>query len=172
MRFGLVLGAFGAAVSWSYRHPRLYGLLAPVESWTTDATCWLLAWSGIEVERAGTVLSHPGGFSCDIGYRCTGVVVAAFLIAGLLALPLGWRSRARGVAVGVPLVLAVNLARLVSLYFVGVHWPEAFDFAHLVAWEAAMVLAILGVWIGCASRLGTPAGRVRRASSRPPFSPA
>ena len=121
VRFGLVMGIFGAAVSWSYGYPRLYGLLSPVEGWTTDATRWLLAWSGIEVGRVGTVLSHPGGFAYDIGYRCTGLVVAAFLGVGLLALPLGWRARARGLIVGLPLVLAANLARLVGLFFVGVH---------------------------------------------------
>lgn len=169
VRFGLVMGTFGAAVRWSYRHPGLYGLLAPVEGWTAGATRWLLAWSGIEVERAGTILSHPGGFACNVGYRCTGLVVAAFLAMGLLALPLGWRTRARGLIVGVPLVLAANLARLVSLFYVGVHRRDLFDVAHLVLWELAMVLVILGVWIGCAASRGerppeATAVRVRGAS--------
>ena len=64
----------------------------------------------------------------------------------------------RGLIVGVPLVLAANLARLVSLFFIGVHRRQAFDFAHLVLWEAAMVLVILAVWIWCFASPGDAPG--------------
>lgn len=173
VRFGLAVGAFGAVVRWSYRHPGLYAFLSPVEGWTAGATRWLLAGSGIEVERAGTILSHPGGFAYNVGYRCTGLVVVAFLAVGLLALPLGWRARARGLMAGVPLVLAANLARLVSLFYVGVYRREAFDFAHLVLWEAAMVLVILAVWIGSSRGLADAAGAPPDAAVRagPPLQP-
>ena len=166
VRFGLTVGIFGAVVSWSYRHPRLYELLSPVESWAAGGTRWLLAWSGIEVERAGTVLSHSSGFAYNVGYRCTGLVVAAFLAVGLVALPLGRRARARGLIVGVPLVLAANLARLVSLFYVGVHRPAAFDIAHLVVWEGAMVLVILAVWFKCLGSIGGAAGGPPAAAGR------
>ena len=149
LRFALLMAAFGGAVSWSYDHPGLYRHLAPAEGWTAAATHSLLLRTGIEVERAGTLLAHPAGFAYDLGYRCTGLVVAAFLVVGLMALPLPRGRRLWGLLVGVPVVMAANLARLVSLYFVGVHLPGAFDFAHLVLWEAAMVLLILAVWAAC-----------------------
>jgi exosortase/archaeosortase family protein len=165
VRFGLALAVCGAVVSWSYGHPELYRPLAPLEERTAEATEWLLCRSGIEVERAGSVLSHPAGFAYNLGYRCTGAAVFAFLAVGILVLPLSWRTRRRGLSVGILLVLVTNQARLVSLYYIGVHQPPAvFDFAHRVLWEAAMVGVILAVWLRClrqgrSSAAGPPGGR-------------
>lgn len=166
LRFGLSLALLGAAVIWSYGRPELYRLFGPVETWTAAATEWLLLRCGSDVERVGRALSHSGGFAYTIGYRCTGLVVAAFLAVGLLAAPLPRRIRLRGLIVGVPVVLAANLARLVSLFLVGVHWPAAFDFAHLTLWEGAMVLVILAVWAGCWKRLDTGPGTFREPRRR------
>ncbi len=147
MRFAATLVLFGLAVAGFYRSPRLYGMLEPSELWTARITEKVLAVSGIEVERLGTILAHPAGFRYEIYYRCTGWVVAAFLLAGLFALPGGWRSKLWAAPLGVLLILAVNFIRLVSLFYIGVHYPGAFHFAHSVLWESGMILLAVLFWV-------------------------
>lgn len=52
-----------------------------------------------------------------------------------------------GLAIGIPFLATLNLARLVHLYHLGVHDRASFDFAHGVVWEIVMVLAVVTVWL-------------------------
>jgi exosortase/archaeosortase family protein len=147
------MAAFGLALLALYRSPRLHGLLAPLDAPTARVTAALVGASGLEVERRGAVLAHPGGFSYEIYYRCTGLVVAACLAAGLAALPGraggagGRRAKLLAVVVGAALVLALNFGRLAGLYWIGVRHPGAFDFAHRVVGEAGMLAAVGVYWL-------------------------
>ena len=146
-RFALALALFALALAGFYRSPGLTRMLEPSELWTAGVTERVLAVSGIEVERNGTILAHPGGFRYQIYYRCTGWMVAAFLLVGLFALPGGWHAKLGTAALGVLAVLALNFVRLVSLFYVGVHYPSAFHFTHSVVWEGAMILLAMLFWI-------------------------
>ncbi len=146
-RFAAALALFGLALAGFYRSPRLFRLLEPSELWTARVTERVLAVSGVEVERRGTILAHPGGFRYEIYYRCTGWMVAAFLLVGLFALPGGWRSKLGAAALGVLAVLAVNLVRLVSHFYLADHYPRAIPFAHSVLWEGAMIRLAMLFWI-------------------------
>lgn len=142
----LTLLGFVVALTVFYSRPELHRVLDPVERATARATEALVAATGLEVERRGTVLRHPEGFACEIYHRCTGIPVAALLAAGLWALPGSRRSRIAGAALGTALILAVNLARLVHVYSLGVRRPEAFAAAHGIYWETAMVLLVVAFW--------------------------
>lgn len=158
LRFGVTMVLFGAALAGLYSSPALHGLLAPLDPLTAAATAGLIDWTGLEVHRQGAVLSHPGGFSYEIYYRCTGWIVAAFLAAGLIALPGGGRAKAWGMAIGAALVMALNTVRLVALFWVGVRLPAAFDFAHGVMGEAGMLLAVLVFWVAWLRRTESRGG--------------
>ncbi len=169
-RFGLAMAVFAAAFLGLDRNPALGHRLAPLDSLTAEAAAHLIDWTGLEVHRQGAVLSHPGGFSYEIYYRCTGLVVVAFLAAGLLALPGGRRAKAWGLALGASMVTALNLLRLTALFWIGVRLPPVFDFAHRAVGEAAMLLAVLAFWMVWFRRHGRrPEGS---APTRPAFLPA
>ena len=53
-----------------------------------------------------------------------------FLTAAILASPGAMRRKVIGLAVGVPILIALNLTRLVHLFSLGVYHPEAFTLAH------------------------------------------
>jgi hypothetical protein len=44
--------------------------------------------------------------------------------------------------------MALNLIRLVRLFHIGVHHPDAFDAAHTNVWQALIIFAIVGLWLG------------------------
>lgn len=147
-RFVVVMTVFVGVVFLAYCDNALGALLAPLATLTAQMTLLLLHWSGMEATRAATVISHPGGFAYEITYRCTGFLPVAFLTASLLASPGSLQRKVPGLAVGVPVLIGLNLTRLVHLFYVGVHNPVVFDVAHAVLWEGFLVLAILGLWRG------------------------
>ena len=67
--------------------------------------------------------------------------------AAVLAFPATWRRRLFGILVGVSLILTLNLVRIVSLYFFGVHTPAFFEIIHLEVWPVLFIIAALCTWL-------------------------
>jgi exosortase/archaeosortase family protein len=106
----------------------------------------VLWWLGVPVSQYADSLYVPGGFGYVVVIGCTGVVPAAVLAIAVLASPATAATRALGLVVGVPLVLLLNLLRLVHLFYLGVHDPQTFGLAHEVLWEWALVVSTVGIW--------------------------
>lgn len=146
LRFATVMLAIAGVLALTYREDVVGVLLAPLTLWTAQTTLTLLHWVGLEATRTATVITHPGGFAYEIYYRCTGFLPAAILAGAILASPGPWRHKWTGLALGVPILIALNLARLIHLFYLGVYHPAAFDVAHTVVWEGVVVLSTLGLW--------------------------
>lgn len=138
------LGVIVLARGWSGAPVRLLDPLAGLVASLTQA---VLHGIGIAAERAGTVLFVPGGFAYDITIGCTGLLPAAVLVVAILASPATLGSKQRGLVVGVPLLLTVNLLRLVHLFYLGIHAPHHFVLAHTLLWEGTMVLFTFVTWL-------------------------
>ena len=147
LRFTVAMAAFVVFTLIAYREEVLGVLLAPLTLLTAQTTTGLLHWWGMEAARTATTISHPSGFSYEIYYRCTGFLPTAFLATAILSCRGRAFSKILGLAVGIPLLLALNLARLVHLYLLGVHQRDVFDVAHRVVWETIMVLAVATLWL-------------------------
>jgi exosortase H (IPTLxxWG-CTERM-specific) len=148
LRFVVVMTVCVGIVLLTYGDGAVGTLLAPLTAWTTHMTLPVLHWSGMEATRTATVISHPGGFAYEITYRCTGFLPVAFLTAAILASPGSLQRKVVGLTVGVPVLIGLNLTRLVHLFYVGVHNAAAFHVAHTLLWEGCLILAILGLWLG------------------------
>jgi exosortase/archaeosortase family protein len=148
LRFTVVMAVFVAVVLLTYQEDIVGPFLTPLTMLTAQMTLALLHWIGMEAVRASTVISHPDGFAYEIYYRCTGFLPVAFLTVSILASPGPLRRRLVGLVVGVPILVGLNLVRLVHLFSIGVHNPAAFDVAHAVVWEGFFILAIFGLWLG------------------------
>jgi exosortase/archaeosortase family protein len=123
------------------------GPLGWLDRTTAASTAAVVRLCGTPAVQEGPVLRHPQGFAVEVYYRCTGLLPALFVAVAILAFPAPWGVRWKGVLVGVPLLLGLNLARLVVLFVVGVHWPGWFDIAHRVIAETLMALAVFGFWL-------------------------
>jgi exosortase/archaeosortase family protein len=148
VRFIAISAVLAGVFLLAYREDVLGGPLSPWVELTAHATVSLLQWLGIEAVRTAAVIRHPGGFAYEIYYRCTGLLPAALLAILILAHPGSWRRKCLGLAAGAPLLVALNLVRLVHLFHLGVHAPGAFDLAHGFLWEAVLVLATIALWWG------------------------
>lgn len=146
-RFGLILGVFTGVVLLTYREEALGALLGPVTALTANVTFFILDLIRMEVEQEASIIYQPGGFAYEIYYRCTGFLPVACLSVFILAYPGNFRHKFAGLALGIPLLILLNLVRLVHIFIIGVTRPAYFDFAHNVLWNGIILLAVLGFWL-------------------------
>ena len=147
-RFNTIMVVFTAVILLLYRDDILGSLLAPLTMMTARTTLVLLHWSGFEAVQMATRIYHPDGFVYEIYYRCTGFLPAAFLIVAILAYPRPVISKIWGLTAGVSVLMVLNLARLVHLFYLGVYHPAAFDFMHTILWQGVIILTIVCLWLG------------------------
>ena len=124
-----------------------------VESATAQATGAALSLLGAQVTVAGNVV-HSDIFPITVIRECTGVHPALIYAAAVVALPVSWRAKAIGVALGLPALALINQVRLVSLVYIGKWFPAQFDTAHMLVWQSLMLFFTLLLWIGWAARFG------------------
>lgn len=148
VRFLAVVTAL--AVGWA--------VLEPTSPWLCSVTAQSVAWFsrlfGLHavVEPGAHVRFEDGGaaFRYLIADECTATLLVATYAAAVIAYPADRRSWALGLGVGVPVLLAANLVRLVTLGWTGVHAPAAFDAVHRFWWQAFYVAGTGVVWFAWA----------------------
>ena len=136
----------------------LFGLsLAPfvythvVLPWTEAVAALGTAAAGLldpDVMAAGKrIISRETGFSVSIEPGCNGLEPMLLLAAAMLAYPAAWRHRLIGFLSGVGFIQAANLARILTLYYLGQWSPLLFEWAHLYVWPALIVLDAVVVFL-------------------------
>jgi exosortase/archaeosortase family protein len=80
-----------------------------------------------------------GRFSLEIAKNCDAAEANILLAAALLAFPARASRRALALAVGIGLLAAMNVLRISTLYFVGLHARGWFEFAHLEFWPLILI---------------------------------
>jgi exosortase H (IPTLxxWG-CTERM-specific) len=96
----------------------------------------------------GKVLQFgSGGFAVSIESGCNGVEATIVLIAAVLAYPAPWKPRLVAVALGFLAVQAMNIMRIISLFYLGRWNLDVFTWVHLYLWPALIMLDVLIVFI-------------------------
>jgi exosortase H (IPTLxxWG-CTERM-specific) len=92
----------------------------------------------------GKVLqSTTNGFAISIERGCNGVEAVIILVSAMLAFPAPWKHRLIGIGLGFLAIQALNLVRIISLFYLG-QWSQTwFDWFHLYLWQALIVLDAL-----------------------------
>ena len=124
---------------------------AIVGPWTNQVAAASAAvvrvFDGSAMAQGKTLYDPKSGFGVTIEAGCNGVEAMLVLLAGILAYPAPWRARLAGLAVGTVAIQALNLVRIVSLFYLG-QWNYAwFEWAHLYVWQALIMLDVLIVWL-------------------------
>lgn len=124
-------------------------LLRALIELTVGATVSLSSGLGLEPYHLSPItLAFAGGsFALEIGETCTAYEVAILFTAAVLAHGSPLARRVAGIAAGLPFIFAFNVLRLVSLGWLSVHLPWAYDGAHVLIWQAAFVASVALVWL-------------------------
>lgn len=145
--FGLIFGIcyllFGVI-------PRVQmGVINPYTEFLANAVVAVINLFGAGATAKGALVSSPR-YSMDIAMGCDGIEASCLYLAGVAAFPTSWRARLTGLAFGVPMIQAINLTRLVGLYYVGLYLPSVADQIHDYVAQSIVVLlstAILIFWL-------------------------
>lgn len=86
-------------------------------------------------------------FGLQVVGGCDGIEAIALFTSAVLASPVSWRRRLPFILAGTAVLFVVNLLRIVSLYFAGVHFPQAMDRMHWELWPGLFIVGILGCWV-------------------------
>ncbi len=123
-----------------------------------NVTVWVLHLFGASVSVRGTDIASSS-FSISVITACTGLFVTGLFLVAVAAFPASWRARLLGAAIGIVGLFALNVVRLASLFYIGIHWPNVLDIAHQLVWQSIVIVAAVALWLLWAGRVTT--GRAR-----------
>lgn len=82
----------------------------------------------------------------NVTSECTAINAVFLFIAFILAYSSTFKSKAFGLISGIPLILAVNILRLVVLGWVTEYWPKHAHLFHDYVWETIFLFFIILLW--------------------------
>tara|TARA_R110002049_G_scaffold17654_10_gene68279 strand:+ start:1079 stop:1597 length:519 start_codon:yes stop_codon:yes gene_type:complete len=124
---------------------------AVVVPWTSTLaaiSAWLVSLFDPQVISYGKILQHAGtGVGVSIEAGCNGIEACIILTAGVLAYPAPWRMKIAGILIGFVAIQAVNVLRVITLFYLADWNQEWFEFAHLYLWQVLIMIDVLVVWL-------------------------
>ena len=150
------LAIFGACLAAYY----LASLTPPVSErffpaylrLNAQASGWVLNAVGEEVVTDGNSLISAKGPSIQVERGCDAIVPSVLFVAAVMASPVSLTGRLAAALAGSAFLILLNLVRIISLFWVRVYWPQAFETMHLDVWQALFIFLALALWAIWASR--------------------
>lgn len=118
----------------------------------TDAlaqvSAWIIKLFDSDVHSYGKIIqSTANGFAVSIERGCNGIEAVIILIAALAAFPSTWKQKLVGFVIGFIAIQALNLVRIISLFYMGQWSMVWFEWFHLYLWQALIIIDALVVWL-------------------------
>jgi exosortase H (IPTLxxWG-CTERM-specific) len=144
-RFLLVFTALVVGLLAAELTPPVQRLVVlPWTEMVVRSSAWLITLGDPQVIAGGKILqSTRNGFAVSIEGGCNGIEAAIVLLSAMMAFPAPWKHRALGMLAGLLAVQALNVVRVISLFYLGQWSAAAFEWAHLYAWQALIMLDVL-----------------------------
>lgn len=165
LRFFLVFLAIQAVLFTAELTPPVQaGFVQPFTAGLAVVSGGLIDLFGREITVTGVIIRDVATqFAVEIAAGCNGVEAMIVLVAGILAFPAPWPYRFVGIAAGIVAIQALNLLRIISLFYLGMWNTTAFEWAHLYIWQALIMLDALVVWLIWIRKMPVPEGAQPRA---------
>jgi len=84
----------------------------------------------------GCVVSSPR-FAVTIYNGCNGLITSLAR----------WTAKLVGVVGGLVLIQILNLVRILSLFYIGIYFPDHFNDAHIYIWQSLVIIAGVALWV-------------------------
>ena len=118
------------------------------------STALILPFDDTVIAQGRILRDATTGFAVSIEAGCNGVEAAIVLIAGVLAFPASIRNKLVAILAGFFFVQALNIVRIISLFYLGQWNYTVFEWFHLYLWPVLIMLDVLIVfaiylqWLG------------------------
>ena len=134
-------------VPWVERH-----VMFPVLEVSAQGASLLLNLAGAGTTQTGIVIQGPQ-FTVAVRRGCDPVESIVLFSAAVLAFPVPTRKKFSVLALGAAFLFALNLVRIVSLYFAGRARVSWFETLHQEWWPAMFIFAALLMWLAWLRRV-------------------
>ena len=122
----------------------------------TISTALILPFDDTVIAQGRILRDATTGFAVSIEAGCNGVEAAIVLIAGIVAFPATIQNKVVAIVAGFFFVQALNIVRIISLFYLG-QWNYAvFEWFHLYLWPVLIMLDVLIVFAIYLQWLGKP----------------
>jgi exosortase/archaeosortase family protein len=121
-------------------------LVQAVAAWTARWTSYALNLLGASTQVKGTVVSSDD-FAVNIVAECTALGPLALFAGAVAAYPSPLKAKGLGWLLGLVVLSAVNLVRIVSLFWIGSEFPQYLSMAHLLMWQTALIVLAIVLWL-------------------------
>jgi exosortase H (IPTLxxWG-CTERM-specific) len=121
-------------------------VIIPFTNLLAKSSVFLLGLLGTKTNASGTLIVSPQ-FPADIKAGCTGVEPVIILLSAIFAFPSSWKAKVYGAILGMVILQAVNLIRIVSLVYLGINHPKYFHDAHTFIWQIVIIALSLFLWM-------------------------
>lgn len=120
----------------------------PWTSFLAWLSAGLLSFIDPHVSASGKIIASTlKPFAISIEPGCNGVEAMIVLVAAIVMFPATWAQRLKGLMWGLLAIQVLNIARIISLFYLG-QWNEVwFEWAHLYVWQALIMLDALIVFL-------------------------
>ncbi|HUB65999.1 MAG TPA: hypothetical protein VL981_00780, partial [Candidatus Methylacidiphilales bacterium] len=108
---------------------------------------FLLDAMGQNTHVSGIVIASPQ-FSVTIQRGCDAIEPTWLFCAAVLSFRAPLARKLLGILVGIVLLQTLNVARIVTLFWIGLHLPALFNTSHLEIWPTAFILAAILLFVG------------------------
>ena len=105
-----------------------------------------LGYLGVPATQDATII-NVGGFIAIVSAECTAIEILLVFSAAVLVWPVSLRAKATAILLLIPVLVVLNLVRVISLLLTGIGYPEHFDTVHLKIWQPVMLLAAIAIWL-------------------------
>ena len=146
-RFALIFGLMAIASEVLY-----YAVALDSEGFETylagiaRISAWVLNFFDGEVVVTGSRIAG-GSFAVLVAQGCDAIQVCSLLAAAIIAFPLSLRAKLRGLVVGIAILQILNLLRVITLFWIGVHFSSIFKTSHEVLWPGLLIVSTIVIWI-------------------------
>ena len=120
----------------------------------TISTALILPFDDTVIAQGRILRDATTGFAVSIEAGCNGVEAAIVLIAGIVAFPATIQNKLIAIVAGFFFVQALNIVRIISLFYLGQWSYTVFEWFHLYLWPVLIMLDVLVVfaiylqWLG------------------------
>ncbi len=119
------------------------------------------------VENRDAEADQDRRFRFNVVPDCGALPSMSIFLAAMIAFPTDLWRRLLGLAIGLPLLYGVNIARLTCLALIGAYSGngQIFDFAHEYVWQAVYIVFVVIIWLMWVEFIVRPKAKVAREDS-------
>ena len=148
MRISWFIGVLVVLFTLELLGPVREYFVLPFTALIASVSAWVTHLFDPAVQSHGIILQNVNnGIAVSIQPGCNGIEAMICLTAAIVAFPASWKHKLYGLLCGFLAIQALNVVRIISLFYL-LQWDkEWFEWAHLYLWQALIILDALIVFI-------------------------